>query len=60
MEGIDKLGTVKHVISPNYEHIKYAKEWQEAYPDALMWACPGLMERDKNVKWTGEIPHSAR
>eukprot|EP01083_Nonionella_stella_P137810 419327_1 len=60
MEGIDKLGTVKHVVSPNYEHIKYAKEWQDAYPDALMWACPGLMEREKNVKWTGEIPYSAR
>ena len=49
---IDKIGTVKHVVSPNYEHLKYAKQWKRAYPNAILWACPGLKEKKK-----GEIPY---
>jgi len=59
-QALDKIGTVKHVVSPNYEHVKYAKEWQEAFPEANMWACPGLMEKEPQVQWAGEIPYSAR
>ena len=25
IEALEKLGTVKHVVSPNYEHVRYAK-----------------------------------
>jgi Domain of unknown function (DUF4336) len=53
---IDQLGTVKYVVSPNYEHLKYAEQWHKAYPDAFMWGCPGLTERLPNIKWEGEIP----
>lgn len=60
MEAIDRLGTVKHVVSPNYEHVKYAKDWQKVYINANFWACPGLAEREPDVKWTGEIPFSAK
>ena len=53
----DKLiGNVKYVVSPNYEHVKYAKQWNEQYPQAYMWGCPGLMERMPEINWTGEIP----
>lgn len=60
MEAIAKIGVVKHIVSPNYEHVKFAKMWGEAYPDANMWGCPGMMEREPEVNWTGEIPFSAR
>jgi len=60
MEAINKLGNVKHVVSPNYEHVKYAKVWGETYENAYMWACPGMMEREPEVRWTGEIPYGAR
>lgn len=53
---VDRLGTVKYVVSPNYEHVKYAEQWNRAYPDAFMWACPGLMERMPQVTWEGELP----
>jgi hypothetical protein len=59
-EALAKLGTVKHVISPNYEHVKFAKMWGEAFPEAKMWGCPGMMECEPEVNWTGEIPFSAR
>lgn len=59
-EAIDQIGTVKHVVSPNYEHVKFAYQWAERYPDANIWGCPGLMEREPNVRWTGEIPYGTR
>lgn len=60
IEALEQLGTVAHVISPNYEHVKYAHQWADQYPTAKMWGCPGLMEREPNVRWTGEIPFGAR
>lgn len=53
---IDKLGTVKYVVSANYEHLKYAEQWSVEYPDAFMWGCPGLADRLPQIKWAGEIP----
>ena len=33
------------MVSPNYEHVKYIGQWAEAYPDATIYACPGLPDR---------------
>jgi hypothetical protein len=51
---------VKHVVSPNYEHVKFASQWHRAFPDAKMWGCPGLMERLPEISWAGEIPNHCR
>lgn len=60
-EALQKLEIpVKHVVSPNYEHVKFAKQWATAFPEASMWACPGLMERMPDIKWEGEIPYGCR
>lgn len=55
-DALGKLGKVKYVVSPNYEHLKYAPQWSQAYPDAFMWGCPGLAERMPEIQWAGEIP----
>ena len=60
INALSKLGRVAHVISPNYEHVKFAYQWAEQYPNAKIWGCPGLMEREPNVRWTGELPFGAR
>ena len=57
---LEKIGTVKHVVSPNYEHVKYARQWGEYYKDANIWGCPGIMEKEPLVRWTGEIPAGCR
>jgi len=54
------LGEVKHVVSPNWEHVKFARDWGAYYEGALMWGCPGLSEREEGVRWTGELPHGCR
>jgi hypothetical protein len=55
-EALDKLGKVKFIVSPNYEHLKFAPQWHETFPEAAMWGCPGLAERRPEIKWAGEIP----
>ncbi len=60
IQALDQLGTVAHIISPNYEHVKYASQWAQQYPDAKMWGCPGMTERKPEIRWTGEIPYGAR
>ncbi|MES2338294.1 DUF4336 domain-containing protein [Sphingomonas sp. 67-36] len=40
-----KMGTVRHLISPNQWHYAHIGEWQVAFPDALAWASPGVRRR---------------
>jgi hypothetical protein len=34
------LGEVKHVVSPNFEHVKHAAQWKESFPAATLYGCP--------------------
>ena len=42
---LDALGPVRHLVAPTIAHWSYLQEWQEAYPDAVTWAVPGLRDR---------------
>jgi len=60
---IDKLGgSIGYIVSPNYEHLKYASQWNKAYPDAKMVACPGLPNKvtkyTNDINWDIELGHS--
>ena len=55
IQTLEQLGTVRHVVSPNYEHVKFANQWANQYPLANMWACPGMMAKHPEVRWSGEI-----
>jgi hypothetical protein len=59
-KAVDELGVVTHIVSPNYEHVSFAAGWAEAYPDARMWGCPGLAEREPAIKFTDELPFGVR
>lgn len=52
---IDSLGKVAHIVSPNFEHCKYAQDWIEAYPNATSYACPGLKEIRPDISYTSSI-----
>lgn len=43
--GLEAIGPVRHLIAPNGAHWMYVREWQDAYPDAITWAAPGLRDR---------------
>lgn len=38
---LQRLGTVRHLISPNQWHYAHIGEWQRAFPEAVAWAFPG-------------------
>ena len=48
-------GSVKHIIAPNYEHLRYTEQWSKKYPDAFMYACPGLPPRMPEVNFDFEF-----
>lgn len=47
---VSKLGTVKHLISPNWIHYAYIHEWAVAFPKAVSWASPNVRKRAKKYK----------
>lgn len=42
---LGKLGTVRHLISPNQWHYAHIGEWQRAFPNTVAWASPGVRRR---------------
>ena len=42
---VQRLGTVRHLISPNQWHYAHIGEWQKAFPKAVAWASPGVRRR---------------
>lgn len=42
---IDALGLVQHLVSPNKIHYEHIAAWKRAYPEATVWASPGVRER---------------
>ena len=68
------LGPVRHLVAPNTAHWVHASPWQKAFPDAKLWAAPGVVERargqDVHLRaagvlgdapppdWEGQIEHA--
>ncbi|MCX7513323.1 DUF4336 domain-containing protein [Frateuria hangzhouensis] len=44
-EAIDRLGPVRHLVSPNKLHYAHIASWKQRYPEAIAWASPGVRER---------------
>jgi len=52
---LSDLGPVRHIVTPNTEHQKFAPQWISRYPDAISYVCPGLKERKPEVGWDESI-----
>jgi hypothetical protein len=64
---VDALGTVRHIVPPNSLHHMFVDDWRSAYPDAKLYAPPGLRAKRKDLafaddlgdepaaEWAGEI-----
>jgi Domain of unknown function (DUF4336) len=42
---LDRLGTVRHLVSPNQFHYAHIGEWARTYPEATAWASPRVRQR---------------
>lgn len=52
---VDALGPVRFLISPNRLHHLYLKEWKSAYPQAKLYASPGLRKKRKDLAFDAEL-----
>ncbi|MGA0601402.1 DUF4336 domain-containing protein [Caulobacter sp. KR2-114] len=66
-QAVDRLGPVRHLVSPNKLHHLYLAEWQTAFPEARLWGPrstiskrPDLpfqpaLEGDPPAEWLADI-----
>jgi len=50
-EAVDTLGPVKAVVAPSLFHHLSVGAWIQAYPDAIVCACPGLERKRRDLAW---------
>ena len=61
-EAVDALGPVKAVVAPSLFHHLHVGEWIDAYPQAVVCACPGLAAKRADLRWgptLGDEPEPA-
>ena len=58
-----RMGTVRHLISPNQWHYAHVGEWQKAFPETVTWGTPGARRRARarkiDVLFTKELGEDA-
>lgn len=50
---IGRLGPVGYLVPPSTLHDTFLAEWQRAYPEANVYAPPGLAERRQDIRFDG-------
>jgi Domain of unknown function (DUF4336) len=52
---VDALGPVHHLVSPNPIHHLFLGEWKSAYPEARLYASPGLRRKRRDLAFDAEL-----
>ena len=52
---VDALGTVRHIVSPNKIHHLFLGDWQRRWPEARLYAPPGLADRKPGLKFDADL-----
>ncbi|MGI9342447.1 MAG: DUF4336 domain-containing protein [Gammaproteobacteria bacterium] len=52
---VENIGPVRHIVSPNKIHHLFMGAWSERWPDASMFASPGLASRRPDLNFTNEL-----
>jgi hypothetical protein len=52
---IGALGHVRHLVPPNSLHHLFVDEWQRAYPEARLYAPPGLRAKRKDIRFDDDL-----
>ncbi len=56
---LDALGPVRAVVAPNRAHHLFASDYLTGYPDARLYAAPGLPEKRPDLKFAAELSDDA-
>jgi len=52
---VEAHGTVRYLVSPNKIHHLFLKEWADAWPQARLYASPGLARRRRDLSFVAEL-----
>ena len=52
---VDTLGDVRYLVAPNSLHHLFLDEWKRAYPDARLYAPPGLRTKRKDIVFDRDL-----
>ena len=52
---VQSLGAVRHLVSPNKIHHLFLGEWAAMWPEAEIYASPGLAKKRPNFHFTAEL-----
>ncbi|BCH34494.1 hypothetical protein MesoLjLc_64240 [Mesorhizobium sp. L-8-10] len=52
---VDALGEVRYLIPPNSLHHTFLGGWQHAYPNAEVYAPPGLRDKRMDIRFDGDF-----
>jgi hypothetical protein len=52
---VDAIGPVRHIVSPNKIHHLFLTEWGERWPEARVYAPPGLAQKRPDLRFDAEL-----
>ncbi len=52
---VEAIGPVRHIVSPNKIHHLFLKEWTSRWPDARLYAPPGLIKKKPELSFDAEL-----
>jgi len=52
---VQAIGPVRHIVSPNKIHHLFLNEWTDRWPDALLYAPPGLAGKKPELRFNAEL-----
>ncbi len=56
---LDRLGPVRHLVSPNKMHQLYLQDWHAAYPKALLWGPQSTIRKRHDLKFSQALQDTA-
>lgn len=56
---VDRLGPVRHLVSPNKLHHLYLKEWKTAYPEAQLWGPQTTIRKRPDLRFQQALRDNA-
>jgi hypothetical protein len=54
---LDALGPVRHVLAPNFDHYLFVRDYLEPYPEAQLYAAPGVARKLPGVRFDVELEY---
>jgi hypothetical protein len=56
---VDRLGPVRHLVSPNKLHHLYLQDWKKAYPESQLWGPESTIKKRPDIEFQKALQGSS-